>query len=84
MLFYFSPSLGEGGLNCRPPMRKRSRSDVTATVDDIKRVSMAATEIPTSAQGSTKSTKGPEPHLNGKIKGIEKTDNVRKQICINL
>uniref|UniRef100_A0AC34F0C1 G-protein coupled receptors family 1 profile domain-containing protein n=1 Tax=Panagrolaimus sp. ES5 TaxID=591445 RepID=A0AC34F0C1_9BILA len=83
------PSSGEGGPNQRTPMRKRSRSDVAATADDIKRVSMAAGVIGGEKHGSTKSTKGgngtmpetPEQHpqQNGKVKGIEKTDNRKSE-----
>uniref|UniRef100_A0A914Z5K7 G-protein coupled receptors family 1 profile domain-containing protein n=1 Tax=Panagrolaimus superbus TaxID=310955 RepID=A0A914Z5K7_9BILA len=83
------PSSGENGPNQRIPMRKRSRSDVAATADDIKRVSMAA-GVGGENHGSTKLTKGgngtmlpetPEqnPQQNGKVKGIEKTDNRKSE-----
>ncbi|KAE9552314.1 hypothetical protein FO519_004471 [Halicephalobus sp. NKZ332] len=67
-----------GTPSIRQPMRKRSRSDVTVTLDDMKRVSLTATDggvVGLSTQGSQKS-QGSELQ-NGKTKGIEKGD-VRK------
>ena len=58
-------------------MRKRSRSDVTVTLEDLKRVSLTTTDLgvgPLTTQGSQRSHGSDQ--VNGKTKGIEKTDTV--------
>jgi len=64
----------------RQPMRKRSRSDVTVTLEDLKRVSLTTTDLgvgPLTTQGSQRSHGSDQ--VNGKTKGIEKTDTRKSE-----